>query len=145
MSMKTLGGRPLLLVFALTVMSCTDKMPPTASPESRQIEQPEQPKQEPKEQKKDNKQDEAHIIDLNSALKYGAMLVDVRTPEEFAAGSVSGAVNIPLSTIGSRLEEFKGKKGILVFCRSGNRSRQAKAILDKAGIPNVINPEMSLG
>lgn len=65
--------------------------------------------------------------------------VDVRTPGEFAQGSVSGAVNIPLDQVQARIEEFKGKEEIVVFCRSGNRSGQAKAILEQNGVTNVIN------
>jgi phage shock protein E len=68
-----------------------------------------------------------------------AFLVDVRTPEEFAEGSAAGAVNIPLQEIGQRLEEFKGKNQIVVFCRSGNRSSQAKSILEQNGFKNIIN------
>jgi phage shock protein E len=66
-------------------------------------------------------------------------LVDVRTPEEFAQGSVKGAVNIPLDEIESRLDEFKGKTDIVVFCRSGNRSRQASEILKRHGFDNVTD------
>lgn len=65
--------------------------------------------------------------------------VDVRTPGEFSQGSVTGAVNIPLDQVQSRIAEFKGKEEIVVFCRSGNRSGQAKAILEQNGITNVIN------
>jgi phage shock protein E len=65
--------------------------------------------------------------------------VDVRTPGEFSQGSVTGAVNIPLDQVPSRISEFKGKEEIVVFCRSGNRSGQAKAILEQNGITNVVN------
>ena len=65
--------------------------------------------------------------------------VDVRTPAEFAQGSVKGAVNIPLDQVEKQLVKFKGKKNIVVFCRSGSRSSQAKAILEQNGITNVIN------
>lgn len=68
-----------------------------------------------------------------------AFLVDVRTPEEFAEGSVKGAINIPLNEIGLRLTEFKDKQQIVVFCRSGNRSSQAEAILKQNGFSNVVN------
>ena len=66
-------------------------------------------------------------------------LVDVRTPEEFQTGSATGAVNIPLHTLSTRLDEFKGKKQIVVFCRSGSRSAQAYQILQDAGFTNVVN------
>jgi rhodanese-related sulfurtransferase len=76
---------------------------------------------------------------LIEAIKEGAFLVDVRSAGEFASGSVKGAVNIPLDKIGSQLAKFKGKKNIVVFCRSGNRSGQAKSILEQNGFQNVIN------
>ncbi len=66
-------------------------------------------------------------------------LVDVRTPEEFAAGSVKGAVNIPLDEVEARISEFQGKGEIVVFCRSGSRSSQAMSILNEHGVTNVTN------
>lgn len=77
--------------------------------------------------------------DLKEAINNGAFLVDVRTPAEFSAGSVKGAVNIPLDIVTSQLAEFNEKKNIIVFCRSGNRSGQAKSILEQNGFQNVIN------
>lgn len=53
-------------------------------------------------------------------------LVDVRTPEEYNAEKIEGAVNIPLDQIESRLSEFRGKKSIVVYCRSGIRAGKAK-------------------
>ena len=77
--------------------------------------------------------------ELSEAVKNGAFLVDERTPGEFAGGSVPGAVNIPLDQVSSQIARFKGKKGVVVFCKSGMRSGQAKSILDQNGIPQVIN------
>lgn len=77
--------------------------------------------------------------ELKEVLVDNAYLVDVRTPSEFASGSVKGAVNIPLDKISGQLSKFKGKKNIVVFCRSGNRSGQAKSILEKNGFDNVVN------
>ena len=76
---------------------------------------------------------------LNKAIKEGAMLVDVRTPGEFSLGTVKGAVNIPLEQLQTQIAKFKGKKNIVVFCRSGNRSNQAKNILIQNSFQNVIN------
>ncbi len=76
---------------------------------------------------------------LKEAVKNGAFLVDVRTPAEFSTGSVKGAVNIPLDKVQSQLSKFKNKKNIVVFCRSGNRSSQAKSILEQNGFQNIIN------
>jgi rhodanese-related sulfurtransferase len=76
---------------------------------------------------------------LAEVVKNGALLVDVRSKPEYQSGSVKGAKNIPLESIVQRLDEFKGKDHIVVFCRSGNRSAQAKRILESKGMNNVIN------
>jgi rhodanese-related sulfurtransferase len=77
--------------------------------------------------------------DITEKLKEGAFLVDVRSPQEFDGGHVKGSVNIPLDRVANSLEKFKNKKNIIVFCRSGNRSSQAKSILEKNGFTNVTN------
>lgn len=77
--------------------------------------------------------------DLSLLIKEGAFLVDVRSAMEFAGGHAKGSVNIPLDTIPSQLAKFKGKKNIIVFCRSGNRSSQAKMYLEQQGFTNVVN------
>lgn len=71
--------------------------------------------------------------------KNETFYVDVRTPAEFAQGSVKGAINIPLDQIENQLAKFKDKKNIVVFCRSGNRSSQAKVILEQNGFTNIKN------
>lgn len=76
---------------------------------------------------------------LEKLVNSGAFLVDVRSPGEFASGSAQGAVNIPLDTVANNLAKFKGKGNIVVFCRSGNRSGQARRILEQNGIKNVTN------
>lgn len=78
-------------------------------------------------------------IDFKQLIIDGAFLVDVRTEAEFAEGHVKGSTNIPLHTIPYEIERFKNKSNIIVFCRSGGRSSQAKAYLDVNGIENVIN------
>lgn len=76
---------------------------------------------------------------IEKSIKEGAFLVDVRTPEEFAEGHVKLSTNIPLDEIQNQLPKFEGKKNIIVFCRSGNRSSEAKSILEQNGFANVIN------
>ena len=66
-------------------------------------------------------------------------MVDVRTPGEFNSGHVKGSVNIPLDSLTQQMAKFKNKKNIIVFCRSGNRSSQAKTILEQNGFTNVVN------
>lgn len=77
--------------------------------------------------------------ELKQLVNSNAFLVDVRSPGEFAGGSAKGAVNIPLDSVTQRINEFKGKEHIVVFCRSGNRSGQAKSILENNGFTNVTN------
>jgi phage shock protein E len=77
--------------------------------------------------------------DLAAAIKGGALLIDVRSPGEFKTGSVKGAINIPVDSLTNKQSQFKGRETIVVFCRSGNRSRMAKGILQQLGIPNVID------
>lgn len=76
---------------------------------------------------------------LETLVKSDAFLVDVRNPDEFASGHVKGSVNIPLGEVKNNLSKFKGKNNIIVFCRSGMRSSQAKSILEKNGFNNVTN------
>lgn len=76
---------------------------------------------------------------LKAHIEAGAVLVDVRTPDEFASGSVEGAVNIPLGEIAQRYKELDPEARIIVFCRSGNRSSQAKSILESKGYTKVVN------
>ncbi|MDW8273284.1 MAG: rhodanese-like domain-containing protein [Chitinophagales bacterium] len=84
-----------------------------------------------------NKNDEKES--LVEILKKGATLVDVRTEAEFASGSVNGAINIPLDKLHLNIAKLKNKDNIILFCRSGNRSEQAKRILQSHGFKNVIN------
>ena len=70
-----------------------------------------------------------------------AYWIDVRTAEEYAAGHVSQAVNIPYEEITQRISEVTTDKDaeIYVYCRSGRRSGIAKAALDAAGFTQVVN------
>lgn len=77
--------------------------------------------------------------ELKAAINNNAYLVDVRTPAEFAEGHVPGSDNIPLDRVQMQVAKFKNHNNIVVFCRSGNRSGQAKAILEQNGMTNVIN------
>lgn len=65
-------------------------------------------------------------------------IVDVRTPEEFRGGSVSGALNIPLNEIPLRLDELKELESPLILCcATGNRSGQATNYLSMQGVDSV--------
>lgn len=71
-------------------------------------------------------------------VKDGALVVDVRSPEEYAQEHFPGAVNIPIDSVSSRLDEFGGKdRKIVLYCRSGGRSARAASILEKEGFTGV--------
>ena len=74
-------------------------------------------------------------------LDQGALLVDVRTPAEYAQGHLEGAINIPHDQIARRVAEFGQDKGrpIVVYCRSGRRSGIALETLDGLGFTRVHN------
>jgi rhodanese-related sulfurtransferase len=73
--------------------------------------------------------------DYAALLKNGAVIVDVRTPGEYAGGHIKGSKNMPLDSIGSKVNELKKiGKPIITVCRSGARSSMAKGILAQAGI-----------
>ncbi len=75
-----------------------------------------------------------------AAVANGALLLDVRTPEEFAAGHVKGAVLIPVGELRERLAEVGARdRPVVVYCRSGRRSALAKSILDGAGFKQVTD------
>lgn len=65
-------------------------------------------------------------------------IIDVRTPEEFMGGHVSGSINIPLQEIPSHLNKIKNMpQPLILCCASGNRSGQATAFLMQKGIKST--------
>ncbi|WP_425424911.1 rhodanese-like domain-containing protein [Shewanella insulae] len=74
-------------------------------------------------------------------IQQGAMVVDVRTPEEFAEGHLKNAINIPFENIA---EEFTKRniakdQSVVLYCRSGRRSGIAQESLIKLGYSNTYN------
>ena len=72
-------------------------------------------------------------VDYEELMQNGALLVDVRSPQEFNAGHAKKSKNIPLNVLKSKTASLKGKEIILV-CKSGGRAGMAKSILKKEGI-----------
>ena len=83
--------------------------------------------------------------DVNQGVKEfqrtsGAVLLDVRTPEEYRGGHIPGSKNIPLQTIDSVSTVVENKDtSLYVYCQSGARSRQAAGMLKQMGYTNVNN------
>tara|TARA_R110002167_G_scaffold242290_1_gene447611 strand:- start:24824 stop:25201 length:378 start_codon:yes stop_codon:yes gene_type:complete len=71
----------------------------------------------------------------------GVTLIDVRTAEEFAAGHIEGAINIPFENIVPELAKRNIAKDaeVVLYCRSGNRSGVAQQSLIKQGYSNTYN------
>ena len=74
------------------------------------------------------------------SIECGFIILDVRTPEEFAAGHIPGALNIPNETIGTdEIPQLPEKEQrIYVYCRSGNRSKQAAEKLVALGYTDIV-------
>jgi len=76
---------------------------------------------------------------LKEFLQQGAVIIDVRTPQEFSSGHVNGSKNIPLNILLSNVEEIKRLgKPVITVCQSGMRSGSAKSFLQSKGV-KVIN------
>ena len=83
--------------------------------------------------------------DINQGVKEytatpGAVLLDVRTSEEYKDGHIPGSKNVPLQAIGKVVSVAENKDTTLyVYCYSGVRSRQAAGLLQRMGYRNVNN------
>ncbi len=73
-----------------------------------------------------------NVSEAAELLKKGAYLLDVRQPEEWSQEHIDGAVLIPLGELESRISEIPADRDVLIICRSGNRSTQAREILRSA-------------
>ena len=74
------------------------------------------------------------------AEETGYIILDVRRPDEFAAGHIPNAINVPNETIGTaEIPELPDKNQlIMVYCRSGRRSKEASEKLVKLGFTNIV-------
>ena len=75
---------------------------------------------------------------VREAMAEGAVIVDVRTPQEYNEGHIKNSLNIPVHQIEVRISTLKKKnKPVILCCKSGGRAGRAKAILQKNGIKAV--------
>lgn len=76
-----------------------------------------------------------------AVLPEGAIILDVRTPGEYAEGHLDGALLIDFNAgdVTAAIPELDPNADYLVYCRSGNRSGQAKLLMEQAGFENVTN------
>jgi len=82
----------------------------------------------------------ASATEVSEKLKNGKrpLVVDVRQPEEYRRGHISGSKLIPLGELSSRMNELPKDKEIVLVCASGNRSRSATKRLVSEGY-NAVN------
>ncbi len=79
------------------------------------------------------------VVDFEKAAHdhpAGTVIVDVRNPDEYAAGSIKGAINIPADLIGRKAAEVPADKELVLFCNTGARAEMAHNVLDNQGRKN---------
>lgn len=75
---------------------------------------------------------------ISEFIEKEAVIIDVRTYEEFAGGHIKNSKNIPLQIIETKINDIKKlNKPVIVCCRSGMRSAQAHSILNRNGIESM--------
>lgn len=72
-------------------------------------------------------------------VKKGAVILDVRSKNEYQGGHINGAINISLDALASNLSKLKKDNPIITCCASGMRSASAKMILKSNGFTEVYN------
>ncbi len=83
--------------------------------------------------------------DINEGVKIctatpGAVLLDVRNPDEYAAGHIPGSINLPLPSIAEAVQRVPDKSTpLFVYCLSGGRSSSAISALEAMGYTNLNN------
>ncbi len=77
---------------------------------------------------------------IKDALRKGAVVIDVRTPQEFDSGKVPDSINIPLDRIAANAERIKNMNRPVIFCCAlGARSGNATSIMKQKGLKEVYN------
>lgn len=83
----------------------------------------------------------ADAMTANAACSAADVVLDVRNPNEYSAGHLEGAINIPLGRLPEHLAELPREGNILVYCQSGGRSSIAASLLQRAGFRSVASLE----
>ena len=72
------------------------------------------------------------------------VVIDVRTPEEYASGHIPGAVNVPFDQVAQRISEIDASHGVALYCMVGPRARKGESALLAAGYEKVFHLEGGL-
>jgi len=86
-----------------------------------------------------NEIDVGELVELMNVNSDNLQIIDVRQPQEVAAGAIDGITNIPMVSIPLRASEVSDDKQVILVCRSGARSGQCTAWLMQNGKTNVHN------
>ena len=86
-----------------------------------------------------NRYKQVAVTKVRELVENGALIIDVREEDEYEAGHLINAVNIPLSELRERTDEIPKDKPVYLHCRSGQRSYNAVLALQGKGYDNVIN------
>ncbi|MBK8955028.1 MAG: rhodanese-like domain-containing protein [Saprospiraceae bacterium] len=78
-------------------------------------------------------------VDYNNLMNHGAIVLDVRTQNEFESGHIPGSINIPVQILESQLKKLDKNKTIITCCASGMRSATARQLLLQHGFHHVYN------
>lgn len=78
-------------------------------------------------------------VEFAELIKKGAVIIDVRTKDEYQNGHIKGSINIPLQILPNSLSKLKKDKPVITCCASGMRSASAKNILKSNGFTEVHN------
>ncbi|MEJ4089417.1 rhodanese-like domain-containing protein [Galbibacter orientalis] len=83
------------------------------------------------------------IIEFKEVASEGFVLIDVRTPEEYAQGFIGGAINMDMKNKSfiSNIQQIDKNKKVYLYCKAGGRSAKASKVLDSLGYKNIINLE----
>jgi len=84
------------------------------------------------------------MLEMQAKKDASLLLLDVRTPEEFAAGHIPGAVNIPYDQVAGHLSEIPKDDEVVLYCRSGRRAGLAAEVLLANGYTKLAHLEGDL-
>lgn len=77
---------------------------------------------------------------IKTAIDGGALVLDVRSPAEYAGGHYQGALNIPVDKLRAKTKSLGSKdRSVVVYCASGGRSSMAHSLLREEGFTNVLD------
>lgn len=86
-----------------------------------------------------NEFEQVPVTAVRGLVEQGAFIIDAREPDEFEAGHITTAVNMPLSQFRDRLDEIPEDREVYVHCRSSQRSYNEVRALQQLGRPNAVN------